>query len=66
MQFLSNKSLEMFLNVKEETPHGKHRLSGDSKPSSGMTLGMFGLTMAGYGHKQTCTQIRPNYWLSFK
>ena len=66
MQLLSNKSLEMFLYVMEETPHEKHRLSGDSKPSSGMALGMFGLTMAGYGHKQTCSQIRPNYRLSFK
>ena len=56
----------MFLNVMEETPHEKRFLSGDSKPSSGMALAMFGLIMAGYGHKQTCSQIGHNYRLSFK
>ena len=56
----------MFLNVMEETPHEKRFLSGDSKPSSGMALAMFGLTMAGYGHKQTCIQIVHKYRLSFK
>ena len=53
MQYLSSTSLEIFLNVMEETPHEKHFLTGDSKPSSGMVLGLFGLTMASYGHKHT-------------
>ena len=38
----------MFINVIEETLHEKRFLSGDSKPSSGMALAMFGLTMASY------------------
>ena len=53
MQLLSNISLEMSLNVMEEIPHEKCYLFGDSKPSSGMAPGMFDLTMAGFGHKQT-------------
>ena len=65
-QFLSNISLETFLSVIDETPHEKHFLSGESKPSSGMALGMSGLTMAGYGYKPTCCQIGRKYWLSFK
>ena len=39
----------MFWSVMEETPHEKRFLSGDSKPSSGMSLGLFDLHMAGYG-----------------
>ena len=50
----------------EETPQEKCFLSGDSKSSSGMALAMFSLTMAAYGHKQTCCQIGNQYWLSFK
>ena len=65
MRFLSNISLGMFLNVMEETTHEKRFLSGDSKPGSGMALAMFGLTTAGYGHKQTCSQSEHNYRLSF-
>ena len=41
----------------EETPREKRYLSGDSKPSSVMAIGMFGLAMAGYGRKQNCCQI---------
>ena len=66
MQFLSNISLGMFLSVMEEAPDEKRFPSGDSKPNSGMALGMFGLTMAGYGHKQTCSLIGHKYRLSFK
>ena len=55
-----------FINVMEETTHEKRCLSGDSKPSSGMALGMFGLTMADCGHKQSCSQILHKYRLSFK
>ena len=61
MQFLSNISLEMFLNIMEETPHKKPFASGDSKPSSGMVLSMFGLIMVGYGQKQMCSQIGHKY-----
>ena len=50
----------------EETPHEKRLRSGDSKPSSGMALGMFGITMAGYDLKQTCSKIGHKYRLSFK
>ena len=66
MQLLANISLETFLNIMEKTPHGKHFLFGDSKPNSGMALAMLGLTMTGYGHKQTCSQIGHKYWCSFK
>ena len=30
-----------------------------------MALAMFGLTMAGYGHQQICSQMGCNYQLSF-
>ena len=65
MQFVSQISLEMFLNITEETPHEKRFLSGDSKPSSGMALAVSGLTEVGYGHKQICSQIRRKHRLSF-
>ena len=56
----------MFLNVIEETPYEKRFLFGNSKPSSGMALAMFDLTMAGYGDKETCSQVGHKYRLSFK
>ena len=50
----------------EETPHEKRYLSGDSKPGSGVALVMFGLTIADYGDKETCSQIEHKYRPSFK
>ena len=65
IQILSDMSLEMYSNVMEETPHETLCLSADLKPSSGMAVGMFGLSIARYDCKQTCSQIGQKYRLSF-
>ena len=49
-----------------KTPREKRYLCGDSKPSSVLAIGMFGLAMAGYGRKQNYCQIGQKCGLSFK
>ena len=47
----------------DETSHEKLFLTDSLDPSSGTALGLF---YAGYGRKQTCSQIRQKYLPSFK
>ena len=66
MQILPSISPEIFWSVMEETPHEKHSLPGDSKPSTDMAIGLFDITMVGCGRKEACSRIRQKYRLSFK